>query len=63
MASPSSCAGMHSKPVDVNIPILLIIFMLGHVLSQQWYIFNIFGNFFISVLFLTDYLYNVHKLI
>lgn len=36
------------QAVDVNIPILLIIFMLGHMLSQQWYIFNIFGNFFVS---------------
>lgn len=40
-------------PVYVNIPILLIIFMLGYVLSQQWHIFNILGKVFIFVLFLT----------
>lgn len=50
-------------PGYVNIPILLIIFMLDHVLSQQWCIFNIDKFFLFFVLFLTEYLlmYNVYK--
>lgn len=42
---------MRSVPDYVNIPILLIIFMLEHVLSQQWCIFNILGKVFLFLFY------------
>lgn len=39
MVPLSLWAGMHCMPGYVNILILLIIFMWGHMLSQQWCIF------------------------
>lgn len=51
-------------PDYVNIPILLIIFMLDNVLRQHGVFLKILGKVFIFVLFLMDYLlmYNVHKI-
>lgn len=46
MVPLSFWSGVHRTPGCVNIPILLIIFMWGHVLSQQWCLFNMLRKVF-----------------
>lgn len=56
-------AGMHCMPGYVNIPILLIIFMWGHMLSQQWCIFSYAKkSFYFCFIFNRLLMYNVHKI-